>query len=83
MSTPMVILALAIIVVAARIGWQEGKRQGFEQGLKDAEELQRAAHVERIDCLLCGAENSVTITREPTSGHMRGVCEKCGARYME
>lgn len=38
---------------------------------------------ERIDCVLCGAERSVAVTRSTENGHMRGVCERCGARYME
>lgn len=42
-----------------------------------------AAEKEKLDCVLCGAENAVEVTREPASGHMSGVCKKCGARYQE
>ena len=38
---------------------------------------------ERLDCVLCGAEKAVAVNRNAGSGHMRGACGVCGARYME
>ena len=35
-----------------------------------------------IECLLCGTEHALVITRDAYNGHIRGVCEACGAKMM-
>lgn len=38
--------------------------------------------VSRMACLLCGTEHALVITRVAYNGHIRGVCEACGAKMM-
>lgn len=38
--------------------------------------------VSRMACLLCGTEHALVITRDAYNGHIRGVCEACGAKMM-
>ena len=38
--------------------------------------------VSRMACLLCGTEHALVITRGAYNGHIRGVCEACGAKMM-
>lgn len=37
----------------------------------------------RMDCFLCGGENTMVGTRAKVNGHFRGRCEKCGAKVIE
>lgn len=38
--------------------------------------------VKRMACLLCGTEHALVFTRDAYNGHIRGVCEACGAKMM-
>lgn len=39
--------------------------------------------VERMDCFVCGGEETVEFTRAKSNGHKSGHCTKCGMRFIE
>jgi hypothetical protein len=38
---------------------------------------------EYMDCIICGGENTVKVTRSKENGHFRGYCTSCKCRYIE
>lgn len=51
------------------------------QNANDA--VRERKEVTRMACLLCGTEHALVITRDAYNGHIRGVCEACGAKMIE
>lgn len=56
--------------------------QKIEQDAEMAK-FQEPPEEKRMDCIICGGENTVVYVKSGYNGHKQGKCEKCGMRFME
>lgn len=57
--------------------------QRFIQDDPQLQAYAKPAPEERMDCIMCGGENTMVGHRTKSNGHFHGHCEKCGCIVME